>query len=186
MAAFSSRFSHVSDIWKGLWWKEEVMKIGLFCSRYSDISGTQAFYQSLLPKFNYVLKAWKYILCNKPPWFIGHICIVIHHTGHISFTWQTVRTRTLILLSGWCNLCEVDGCAWAQNLSSPTRAVHKKPPALRHRVRAAQTFLPAPPRWGFAPTGQQWNAVQCSLPLLINLRDPSQGMQKQVSSHKET
>lgn len=50
------RFSHVSDIWKGLRWKGKVMEIDFFFFHYSDISGKQAFYKSPLPTLNYVLK----------------------------------------------------------------------------------------------------------------------------------
>jgi len=105
------------------------MEIGLFCFHYSDISGNQAFYQSPCQHFTTYLKFESIYYATNHQGLFGTYVFVIDHIGHVSFTWQTIRTRTSVLLSGWCSFCEVDGCARAQNLSSPTRTVRRKPPA---------------------------------------------------------
>lgn len=62
------------------------MEIGLFCFHYSDRSSNQAIYQSSLPKPMYLKFASMYYVTN-------HYGLL----GHMSFAWETIKTRTLIL-----------------------------------------------------------------------------------------
>lgn len=83
MAASSSRFSHVSDIWKGRWWKDEVKEMDYFVFTSLTYLVIRLFISPPCQNLTMYLKFEKYTLCNKPPWFIGRICIVIHQTGHL-------------------------------------------------------------------------------------------------------
>lgn len=64
-----------------------------------SIFSNQAIYQSSSSKLTMYLKF-------ESMYYVANHCGLL---GHVSFAWETIRTRTLILPGSWCNLWAVHG-----------------------------------------------------------------------------